>query len=213
MPAGFLWPFVEGNRKVFQCPEGDDRTPGPTFGQRLQVSYALNYVSDGPTGLALVHIRPGTSQVLLAWDHSNVPACAYQSVGTPRVPWPFDHAEVARHYPMRHTGTFNLLYCDGHVTALTFADLWELYLATLDEAITQATDGDWLVLEIDRLSQLVAPAAYADEHKPFANAEFDEAVAFMRAFAVDRPRFVASEIARQRAARPGPLPRPATAER
>ena len=94
--------------------------------------------------------------------------------------------------------------------ALTFEDLQELYLATLDEAITQATDGDWLVLEIDRLSQLVAPAAYADEHKPFANAEFDEAVAFMRAFALERPRFVASEIARLRAA---PLSRPTTAER
>ena len=37
------------------------RVPGsPTYGQELQVSYALNYVTNGPAGKNLVHIRNGT---------------------------------------------------------------------------------------------------------------------------------------------------------
>src|SRR5262249_9001477 len=97
-PDGLLCPFVERNCKVFQCPEGVDRTPGsPTFGQTYQVSYALNFVGGGPSGVRLTEIPNGTTQVLLAWEHSNVPLCYYQPPGTAaRVPWPFDDADVAR---------------------------------------------------------------------------------------------------------------------
>lgn len=125
VPTGFLFPYVENNLKVFRCPEGFDRMPGSaTYGKMLQVSYALNFSSSGPAGLPLVQITPGTSQVLLGWDHGNVPACAWQAAtGPPRLPWPLADAEVAKHYPMRHTQTFNVLYCDGHVTALTMADM------------------------------------------------------------------------------------------
>jgi spore coat protein CotH len=79
--------------------------------------------------------------------------------------------------------------------ALTFEDLWNLYLATLEEAIGQATVDDWLAFEIERLWELIEPAARADDHKPFSNAELEEAIAFLRAFAAERPRFVANEIA------------------
>jgi prepilin-type processing-associated H-X9-DG protein len=125
VPTGLVFPFVEGNRKVFQCPDGIDVTPGsPTAGQPYQVSYALNYVSGGPANLPLVLIRTGTSQVLLGWEHSNVPICAYQAPGsTVRIPWPFNDSDVNRHYAPRHNQMFNMVYCDGHVAALGKADL------------------------------------------------------------------------------------------
>ena len=38
-----LWKYVEGNRKVFQCPKGYDTIAGSTtLGQPLQISYAMN---------------------------------------------------------------------------------------------------------------------------------------------------------------------------
>jgi prepilin-type N-terminal cleavage/methylation domain-containing protein len=56
-----LWPFVEGNRKVFQCPEGIDTTPGsPSLGKRYQVSYGMNFVTGGPSGQTLSAITNGT---------------------------------------------------------------------------------------------------------------------------------------------------------
>ena len=119
VPDGLLWPFVEGNRKVFQCPQATDPDPSsPTFGQAFQVSYALNWTSQGPAGRALTHIRTGTSNTLLIWEHNNIPACGIQIPGTPRLPVPLDAADAPRHYPMRHGQTINLLYCDGRVVAV-----------------------------------------------------------------------------------------------
>jgi prepilin-type N-terminal cleavage/methylation domain-containing protein/prepilin-type processing-associated H-X9-DG protein len=124
--AGLIYPYVEGNPKIFRCPEGIDLTPGsPTLGQRYQVSYALNGVGGGPAGLSLVHVSNGngTSQVLLAWDHANMPVC-YDTQSAGRVPVPFDDPAAPRlHYPLRHVTTFNVLFCDGHVSALSRPDL------------------------------------------------------------------------------------------
>jgi prepilin-type N-terminal cleavage/methylation domain-containing protein/prepilin-type processing-associated H-X9-DG protein len=131
-PKGLLFPFVENNVKIFHCPEGYDWFPGsPTYGQPLQISYALNWVDGGPCGRSLTQIPNGTSQVLLLWEHSNVPACAFtRSVGSPRIPWPFDRSDAPRHYPLRHLEVFNALYCDGHVAALGKSDLQlELFYA------------------------------------------------------------------------------------
>jgi hypothetical protein len=79
--------------------------------------------------------------------------------------------------------------------ALAYDDLRALYLQVLEEAVQSALEGDWLAGEIDRLWKLIAAAAYADDRKPFSNAEVDEAVAFMHAFAFERPRLVLNEIA------------------
>jgi prepilin-type N-terminal cleavage/methylation domain-containing protein/prepilin-type processing-associated H-X9-DG protein len=124
-PTGLIFPFVETNRKVFQCPNGQDQIQGsPTFGQPLQVSYALNYTASSPCGLNLVHVVNGTSRVLLAWEHSSVPACAWTAPGgTVRQPWPFQDADAPRHYPPRHNQLFNTLWCDGHVMGMTIPDL------------------------------------------------------------------------------------------
>ncbi|MGE3807128.1 MAG: DUF1559 domain-containing protein [Gemmataceae bacterium] len=125
-PNGIILPYVEKNSKVFHCPEGIDRRAGsPTFGQRYQVSYAANNVSGGPDHESLDHITNGngTSNVLLMWEHSNVPACSISNTANVRVPWPFNDAEVWKHYALRHDGLCNFLFCDGHVVPMTVDQL------------------------------------------------------------------------------------------
>jgi prepilin-type N-terminal cleavage/methylation domain-containing protein/prepilin-type processing-associated H-X9-DG protein len=124
-----IWPYVEGNKKVFQCPEGVDITPGsPTEGQRYQVSYGMNYVSGGPNGETLTHITDGrgTSNVIYVWDHAKTPGCANSTIPAPRGPWtPYTNAAAQTHYPLRHTTLFNVLFCDGHVQGMTQTDLMD----------------------------------------------------------------------------------------
>jgi prepilin-type N-terminal cleavage/methylation domain-containing protein/prepilin-type processing-associated H-X9-DG protein len=126
VPSSILYPFIENNRAVFNCPRAIDQFPGsPTFGEPFQVGYALNGVTGGPILQRLVWITNGTSNVMLAWDHSNLPVCATQLVpGGPSVPVPTDPPESLRHYPPRHGGTrHNVLFCDGHVSLLSQSDL------------------------------------------------------------------------------------------
>jgi prepilin-type N-terminal cleavage/methylation domain-containing protein/prepilin-type processing-associated H-X9-DG protein len=125
-PTGILWPYVEKNINVFRCPEGLDIFPGsPTQGQPYQISYGMNAVQGGPSGLSLAQVSGGngTSQVLLVWEHSNIPACSWSNPGGPRQPYPIQGVDAPRHYPDRHTGVFNVLYCDGHVTGMVRNDL------------------------------------------------------------------------------------------
>jgi prepilin-type N-terminal cleavage/methylation domain-containing protein/prepilin-type processing-associated H-X9-DG protein len=125
-----LWKYVEGNPSVFRCPDGVDRVPGsPTLGMPLQLSYAISGVNGGPAGRALVEITNGngTSNVMLAWEHARLPSCATNGVQPPGLsaglPWPLTDADAPNHYPGRHIGVFNVLFCDGHVTTMTTADL------------------------------------------------------------------------------------------
>jgi prepilin-type N-terminal cleavage/methylation domain-containing protein/prepilin-type processing-associated H-X9-DG protein len=126
-PAGLLWPYVEGNQKIFKCPVGFD----PATGKPYQCSYAMNYVSGGPNGKSLGQLTNGngSSNILIVWDHGKTPGCAdstHAATATnPRGPWPFPNATNPKsHYPdERHTNTFNVLYCDGHVVPMTQAGL------------------------------------------------------------------------------------------
>ena len=124
-PKALIYPYVENNRKIFLCPDGYDITPGsPTLGQQYQVGYAFNNVTGGPAGRPLVTITNGTSQVLLGWDHSNIPLCAYQFPNDPAaIPWPFTDPAAPQHYALRHGPVFNALWCDGHAGAMTIGDL------------------------------------------------------------------------------------------
>jgi len=122
-PAGLLWPYVEGNRKIFKCPKGRD----PVTGQEYQCSYAMNYVSGGPNGRTLGELTNGngTSNILIVWDHGRTPGCADSThaatTANPRAPWPFpDATNPKTHYPdHRHGQVFNVLYCDGHASSMT----------------------------------------------------------------------------------------------
>jgi prepilin-type processing-associated H-X9-DG protein len=126
-PAGFLWPYVEGNQKIFKCPNGVDYSTGGTF----QVSYGMNYVNGGPNGKTLVELIAGngSSNILIVWEHGKTPGCADSThaatPANPRGPWPFPDATNPRtHYPdQRHTGIFNVLWCDAHVSGMNNSDL------------------------------------------------------------------------------------------
>jgi prepilin-type N-terminal cleavage/methylation domain-containing protein/prepilin-type processing-associated H-X9-DG protein len=124
-----LWPYVEGNKKIFKCPDGIDLTPGsPTGGETYQVSYGMNYVTGGPNGKRLVDLTNGngSSNILLVWDHAKTPGCANSTTAAPRGPWkPYTNAPAATHYPLRHSNTFNVLFCDAHVTNMTQGDLMD----------------------------------------------------------------------------------------
>jgi len=129
--TSLIWPYVEGNPKVFRCPEGIDIYPGSsTFGQWLQLSYGLNGTQGGPIGTRIVIVTSGngTSNVLLAWEHARMPACGTNGTQPPGLPgglpWPPDDPDYIAHFPPRHIGgMFNVLYCDGHVVAMLHNDL------------------------------------------------------------------------------------------
>jgi prepilin-type N-terminal cleavage/methylation domain-containing protein/prepilin-type processing-associated H-X9-DG protein len=125
--TALIWPFVEGNRKTFKCPDGKDRDPkSATNGQEYQVSYAMNYVTGGPSGKKLIAIinGNGSSNVMLMWDHGRTPGCANSKIAAPRGPWkPFEDPIDTIHYPERHLHTFNVLFCDGHVATTRKGDL------------------------------------------------------------------------------------------
>jgi prepilin-type N-terminal cleavage/methylation domain-containing protein/prepilin-type processing-associated H-X9-DG protein len=127
---GMLFPYVENVQNIFKCPDGIDITPGsPTFGQAYQCSYGMNYVSGGPNGLSLVEITDGngTAYVMIVWDHSKTPGCANSTIPAPRGPWkPYSDAAAQTHYPLRHNGTFNVLFCDGHATGMQQTELGDL---------------------------------------------------------------------------------------
>jgi prepilin-type processing-associated H-X9-DG protein/prepilin-type N-terminal cleavage/methylation domain-containing protein len=139
-PAGLIWPYVEGNQKIFKCPTGIDQATGKPF----QVSYGMNYVNGGPNGKKLVELTNGngTSNILIVWDHGRTPGCADSTHAAtptnPRGPWPFpDITNPKSHYPdQRHIGQFNVLYCDGHVTSMIPAELMtRLFLANGDTVV------------------------------------------------------------------------------
>jgi prepilin-type N-terminal cleavage/methylation domain-containing protein/prepilin-type processing-associated H-X9-DG protein len=132
-PAGLIWNYLEGNQKIFKCPNGFD----PATGKPYQCSYGMNYVNGGPNGktLGVLTNGNGSSNILIVWDHGKTPGCADSThaatVANPRAPGPFPDATNPRtHYPdQRHMNTFNVLYCDGHTIAMRQEGLSQVGIA------------------------------------------------------------------------------------
>jgi prepilin-type processing-associated H-X9-DG protein len=125
---GLIWPFIEQNQHIFKCPFGFDMQPGSaTIGKEFQVSYGMNYVTNGPNGkpLSTLTAGRGSSNIMIVWDHGRTPGCANSKIAAPRGPWhPLHDSTDTIHYPQqRHDGLFNVLFCDGHATGLTQNDL------------------------------------------------------------------------------------------
>jgi prepilin-type N-terminal cleavage/methylation domain-containing protein/prepilin-type processing-associated H-X9-DG protein len=122
-----LWPYIGQTQVPFHCPEGIDIQAGSsTIGKPLQISYALSLVAGGPGGASMADITNGngTSNVLLAWDHALFPGCGDLSVSNHVVPVSWQVPDYLKiHYPARHNGVFNALFCDGHVDAISNQDL------------------------------------------------------------------------------------------
>jgi prepilin-type N-terminal cleavage/methylation domain-containing protein/prepilin-type processing-associated H-X9-DG protein len=122
-PTGLIWPYIEQNAKVFQCPLGIQQQPGaPDFGQRFQISYAWSNITLGPNALSLAEISngAGTAQTVVAWEHNYGATCGIGPTGN-SMPVPVTDANIPVHYPPRHFGQCVFLYCDGHAAALAAA--------------------------------------------------------------------------------------------
>jgi prepilin-type N-terminal cleavage/methylation domain-containing protein/prepilin-type processing-associated H-X9-DG protein len=122
-----LWPYAGQSAEVFKCPDGYDRDPSSaTYGKPLQSGYAINGITGGPGGMRLADVIAGrgASNVLWFWEHAFVPSCGCPS-GNQVVPCtPFADPPNGGHYPAaRHGDVMNVLFCDAHVEAVSFADL------------------------------------------------------------------------------------------
>jgi len=121
---GPLAPLLENIVTAFQCPNGYDNTPGsPTYNQRYQISFAMNWVTNGPSGqpMNVISSNNGTTNVMLLWDHMNSPACAV--LGWPRLSCtPYVNPQTT-HYPLRHSKRYNVLFCDGRVASMIQTEL------------------------------------------------------------------------------------------
>src|SRR5262249_16245791 len=97
-----IWKFVEGEKSVFQCPLGiHTQTSSKTVGKYFQVSYGMNYVSGGPSGLKMTDLvnGNGSSNIMTVWDHARTPGCANSTIAAPRGPWKPYLDTTYVHYP------------------------------------------------------------------------------------------------------------------
>lgn len=94
------------------------------------------------------------------------------------------------------------------VRLMAYPDLKAQFLDTLLECVRIADEipvgsdpldtRGWLVREIDRQYQQIAPSVMEDVNKPYTNDQFVAAAQFMRDFALQRSAFVTSQVAASR---------------
>jgi spore coat protein CotH len=106
--------------------------------------------------------------------------------------WDRDQALIFPEGPIDTTNV-NVLFR----RSMTYPDLKNIYLTALEDCARIAADGDFLLLEIDRLVAIIFDAANADTKKQFASdpGRFDAAVAFLRQVAASRPASVLIQVA------------------
>jgi spore coat protein CotH len=119
------------------------------------------------------------------------------------LPWDASSSLHALDYPL-HAGHDESVLMSR---LMTFPEQRSWYYDTLLEGVSvisqtagpvdpgQSNPG-WLEREATRLLNLIRPAAYADQVKPFTNREFDDATAWILTFAQTRAAFVQKEAQR-----------------
>ena len=120
-----LWPYVERNEKGFKCPVAVEvRQDNPNYGKPLQIGYGMNHSTFGPSGQRAADVTNGAANVMIVWDHAHTPDYAGGNA-YPRLPvTPFIDPQTI-HYPQRHNGVYNVLFCDGHVAPMKQVELME----------------------------------------------------------------------------------------
>ena len=109
--------------------------------------------------------------------------------------WDADNAFVQLTYPILLRHDVNVLMR----RAMGVPELRQLYFDTLEQCALLASEAEgedsrgWLEREITRQLDLIRAAAYADQVKPFTNAEFEQASADMVRFGQARAAFVRCE--------------------
>ena len=123
----------------------------------------------------------------------------YRDAGSTRhsfIPWDRDRA-----FKLMGSSIFDRVYENALTRrALSYGDLLDRYLRTLEDGARMLSDGGWLSAEIERLWALVGQAAYADTRKPCSNEDVEAAVQFLREFATVRAARVLEEVAAYRGA-------------
>jgi spore coat protein CotH len=128
--------------------------------------------------------------ILGAWAMNNF--YLYRPSGSTRhvfIPWDRDNAFEAIDSPV-------MLRADDNVLVrrlLQYPDLRAYYFQMLETCAALA--GGWLEQEIVARANLIRDAVYADPGKNYTNEEFEAAIAFLRAFAGNRPAFVLADVA------------------
>lgn len=123
----------------------------------------------------------------------------YRDAGSTRhslIPWDRDRA-----FKLIDSSIFDRVYENALTRrALSYGDLFDRYLRTLEDGARMLSSGGWLSAEIERLRALIGEASYADTRKPWSNEDFEAAVEFLREFATVRPARVLEEVAAYRGA-------------
>jgi spore coat protein CotH len=109
--------------------------------------------------------------------------------------WDKDQAFLAKDTGVSTTSD-NILFN----RAMTYPDLRDVYLSTLESCATIAKADDFLLLEVDRLTGIIYDAAIGDPKKNYTNAEYQDAVQFVRDVIAPRPDRVLREVAALRQA-------------
>lgn len=121
----------------------------------------------------------------------------YRDAGSTRhsvIPWDRDRA-----FNLIDSSILDRVYENALTRrALSYGDLFDRYLRTLEDGARMLSSGGWLSAEIERLRALIGQAAYADSRKPYSNEDFETAVQFLREFATGRPVRVLEEVAAYR---------------
>jgi len=125
----------------------------------------------------------------------------YHPTGTSRhlfVPWDRDNA-------FRDDDPSIFRRVDQNVLvrrALTYPDLYSLYLDVLEQVARSAAAGGWLENEIRTAAAVVAPGAADDPRAPYTLEQHQQDVAFLIDFARRRPQLVLEQVAQARTAAP-----------